>query len=59
MVQVQQTQSMHRSAGDMDVPFMNGAVEECVTEEREVIVEPASNDSSDLIRHFQNRGQCY
>ena len=43
MAQVQQTQSFHRSAGDMDVAFMNGAVEECVAEEGEVEVDEATN----------------
>ena len=56
MAQVQQTQSFHRSAGDMDVAFMNGAVEECVAAEGEVIVEEESADN-ELLRHLQNRGR--
>ena len=59
MAQVQQTQSFHRSAGDMDVAFMNGAVEECVAAEGEVVLEaaPNSTNASDLLRHLQNRGR--
>ena len=36
MVQIQQTQSTHRAAGDVDMAFMNGHVEACVAEEGEV-----------------------
>ena len=37
MAQVQQLQSTHRSAGGMDVAFMNGHVEDSVAEEGEVV----------------------
>ena len=39
MAQVQQTQSFHRSAGDVNVAFMNGHVDACVDAEGEVTVD--------------------
>ncbi len=54
MLQVHQTQSAHRSAGDMDVAFMNGHVAECVAAEGEVIVEEESAlTDNELLRHLQ------